>query len=89
MPNIVILPQFSPNCSGPDITLCLHVQGSDADNIIPDEVTLRGTLRALTHEHMMLMKQRIEEVSKKFRRAGAGLYTHTYAITWCLAVSSE
>uniref|UniRef100_A0A383VWA3 Peptidase M20 dimerisation domain-containing protein n=1 Tax=Tetradesmus obliquus TaxID=3088 RepID=A0A383VWA3_TETOB len=34
---------------------------SDADNIIPDHVTLRGTLRALTHEHMMLLKQRIEE----------------------------
>jgi hypothetical protein len=41
----------------------VHVQtNSDADNIIPDHVSLRGTLRALTHEHMMLMKQRIEEV---------------------------
>jgi metal-dependent amidase/aminoacylase/carboxypeptidase family protein len=38
------------------------LQGSDADNIIPDEVVMRGTLRALTHEHMMLMKRRIEEV---------------------------
>eukprot|EP00882_Tetradesmus_deserticola_P016803 GHRQ01017967.1.p1 GENE.GHRQ01017967.1~~GHRQ01017967.1.p1 ORF type:complete len:233 (+),score=107.26 GHRQ01017967.1:53-700(+) len=34
---------------------------SDADNIIPDHVTLRGTLRALTHEHMLLMQQRIEQ----------------------------
>lgn len=34
---------------------------SDADNIIPDHVTLRGTLRALTHEHMTHMRQRIEE----------------------------
>jgi metal-dependent amidase/aminoacylase/carboxypeptidase family protein len=34
---------------------------SDADNIIPDHVMLRGTLRALNHEHMMLLKQRIEE----------------------------
>jgi metal-dependent amidase/aminoacylase/carboxypeptidase family protein len=40
--------------------LCVQTN-SDADNIIPDHVTLRGTLRALTHEHMMLLKQRIEE----------------------------
>jgi IAA-amino acid hydrolase len=40
----------------------MGVQGSDADNIIPDEVTLRGTLRALTHEHMMFIKRRIEQV---------------------------
>lgn len=38
------------------------LQGSDADNIIPDEVVLRGTLRALTHAHMMFIKKRIEEV---------------------------
>lgn len=38
------------------------LQGSDADNIIPDRVILRGTLRALTDEHMMYMKQRIEEM---------------------------
>eukprot|EP00878_Enallax_costatus_P041075 GHUV01047536.1.p1 GENE.GHUV01047536.1~~GHUV01047536.1.p1 ORF type:complete len:305 (+),score=61.41 GHUV01047536.1:82-996(+) len=39
-----------------------QLQGSDADNIIPDRVTLGGTLRALTHEHMMYLKERIEEV---------------------------
>lgn len=39
---------------------CLQTN-SDADNIIPDHVTVRGTLRALSHEHMMLLKQRIEE----------------------------
>jgi metal-dependent amidase/aminoacylase/carboxypeptidase family protein len=45
-------------------------QGSDADNIIPDEVSLRGTLRALTHEHMMFIKRRIEEVSAQKGSAG-------------------
>eukprot|EP00879_Flechtneria_rotunda_P009680 GHRR01010129.1.p2 GENE.GHRR01010129.1~~GHRR01010129.1.p2 ORF type:complete len:211 (+),score=62.92 GHRR01010129.1:2489-3121(+) len=37
------------------------LQGSDANNVIPDSVTLAGTLRALTHEQMMYMKQRIDE----------------------------
>ena len=45
--------------------LFVCAQGSDADNIIPDEVILRGTLRALTHEHMMFIKHRIEQVSLK------------------------
>lgn len=52
------------------------LQGSDADNIIPDEVTLRGTLRALTHDHMMFIKQRIEQVRLSvlsFQKAACGL----------------
>jgi IAA-amino acid hydrolase len=47
------------------LLLFVCAQGSDADNIIPDEVILRGTLRALTHEHMMFIKQRIEQVSRQ------------------------
>jgi IAA-amino acid hydrolase len=42
--------------------LARRLQGSDADNITPDHVVLRGTLRALTHAHMMYIKHRIEEV---------------------------
>lgn len=37
-------------------------QGSDANNIIPDQVAMGGTLRALTHEHMMYLKGRIEDM---------------------------
>lgn len=33
------------------------VRAGDAYNVIPDDVMLGGTLRALTHEHMMLMKR--------------------------------
>jgi hypothetical protein len=58
--NVLLSSCFIP---APKVTVSVVIaQGSDADNIIPDEVILRGTLRALTHEHMMFIKQRIEQV---------------------------
>lgn len=53
-------------------------QGSDADNIIPDEVVLRGTLRALTHEHMMFIKGRIEQMVP----AVVGAYQCNGTVDW-------
>eukprot|EP00775_Hariotina_reticulata_P002885 gene2885-3175_t len=47
---------------GSTVLSVTQLQGSDADNIIPDHVVLRGTLRALTHAHMMHIKHRIEEM---------------------------
>ncbi|KAF8058874.1 ILL5 [Scenedesmus sp. PABB004] len=57
-----------------------QLQGSDADNIIPDVVTLRGTLRALTHEHMEFMRRRIEEVVP----AAVGAYQCNGTVDWQL-----
>eukprot|EP00878_Enallax_costatus_P009016 GHUV01009428.1.p1 GENE.GHUV01009428.1~~GHUV01009428.1.p1 ORF type:complete len:349 (+),score=78.27 GHUV01009428.1:168-1214(+) len=39
-----------------------HLQGSDANNITPDNVTLRGTLRALSTSDMQQLQHRVEEM---------------------------
>ncbi|KAI8472795.1 MAG: hypothetical protein J3K34DRAFT_384117 [Monoraphidium minutum] len=36
------------------------IQAGDTYNVIPDAVILGGTMRALTHEHMMYLKGRVE-----------------------------
>ncbi len=36
--------------------------GEGAYNVIPDSATFGGTLRSLAHEHLMYLKQRMEEV---------------------------
>lgn len=36
------------------------LQAGDTYNVIPDSVLLGGTMRALTHEHMMYLKGRVE-----------------------------
>ncbi|EIE22283.1 amidohydrolase, partial [Coccomyxa subellipsoidea C-169] len=38
--------------------------GEGAYNVIPDSATFGGTLRSLAHEHLMYLKQRMEEVVK-------------------------
>ncbi|KIY96289.1 hypothetical protein MNEG_11671 [Monoraphidium neglectum] len=39
------------------------LQAGDAYNVIPDSVMLGGTMRALTHEHMMYLKGRVEAMA--------------------------
>ncbi|GBF94731.1 IAA-amino acid hydrolase-like [Raphidocelis subcapitata] len=39
------------------------VQAGDTYNVIPDAVVLGGTMRALTHEHMMYLKGRVEAMA--------------------------
>mmetsp|Transcript_2076 Transcript_2076/g.6171 ORF Transcript_2076/g.6171 Transcript_2076/m.6171 type:complete len:324 (+) Transcript_2076:603-1574(+) len=38
-------------------------EAGDAHNVIPNSVTLRGTLRAMTMQHMRHLKRRIEELA--------------------------
>ena len=37
--------------------------GEGAYNVIPDSANFGGTLRSLSHDHLMYLKQRMEEVS--------------------------
>ena len=39
------------------------LRAGDAYNVIPDEVVLGGTMRALTHDHMMYLKGRVEAMA--------------------------
>ncbi|KAF6258480.1 hypothetical protein COO60DRAFT_1518753 [Scenedesmus sp. NREL 46B-D3] len=57
----VLVSRETPPLGSAVLSITQLQTNSDADNIIPDHVTLRGTLRALTHEHMTHMRQRIEE----------------------------
>ena len=38
------------------------MQGGDAFNVIPHATTLRGTIRALSTENLMAMRERVEEI---------------------------
>lgn len=40
--------------------------GEGAYNVIPDRATFGGTLRSLSHDHLMYLKQRFEEVTCDF-----------------------
>ncbi len=37
--------------------------GEGAYNVIPDSANFGGTLRSLSHDHLMYLKQRMEEAS--------------------------
>lgn len=39
------------------------VAGEGAYNVIPDRSSFGGTLRSLSHEHLMRLKRRVSEVS--------------------------
>lgn len=45
------------------------IQGGTADNIIPDEVVFRGTIRTFSNETRAFVKQRVQEVAELTGRA--------------------
>ncbi len=45
------------------------IQGGTADNIIPDEVTFKGTIRTFSDEMRAFVKQRVQEVAELCGRA--------------------
>jgi len=62
------------------LKLEIWLQGADADNIIPEQVFLRGTVRTLSHEQMVQLQQRIEEVVSSV----AAAYRCNGTVDWLL-----
>ncbi|EFJ47428.1 hypothetical protein VOLCADRAFT_81528 [Volvox carteri f. nagariensis] len=57
----VVSRETSPLGSG--VLSITMLRAGDAYNVIPDEVVFGGTIRGLTHEHLMFMKRRLEEMA--------------------------
>ena len=51
--------------------------GEGAYNVIPEFATFGGTIRSLSHEHLMLLKRRVTEA-----RAGLPGTTLSIAVRW-------
>ncbi|GFR48947.1 hypothetical protein Agub_g10961, partial [Astrephomene gubernaculifera] len=57
----VVSRETSPLGSG--VLSITMLRAGDAYNVIPDSVMFGGTIRGLTHEHLMFMKRRLEEMA--------------------------
>ncbi|PNW70634.1 hypothetical protein CHLRE_17g728100v5 [Chlamydomonas reinhardtii] len=74
----VVSRETSPLGSG--VLSITMLRAGDAYNVIPDEVMFGGTIRGLTHEHLMFMKRRIEEMAP----AIAAGYSCNATVDWRL-----
>jgi len=54
------------------------IKGGSACNIIPEEVTFEGTVRAFTQEHREFLDKRIEEIIRGVTSAMRGGYEYLY-----------
>jgi amidohydrolase len=68
------------------ITQC---HGGDADNVIPEVVTLRGTCRSFTAEVRDLLERRIDEVARGIAAAHQVAASATYTRGYPATVNSE
>jgi amidohydrolase len=68
------------------ITQC---HGGDADNVIPEMVTLRGTCRSFTAEVRALLERRIDEVARGIAAAHEVAASVTYVRGYPATVNSE
>jgi hippurate hydrolase len=68
------------------ITQC---HGGDADNVIPEEVTLRGTCRSFAVEVRDLLERRIDEVARGVAAAHQVAVEVTYMRGYPATVNSE
>jgi amidohydrolase len=68
------------------ITQC---HGGDADNVIPQEVTLRGTCRSFAAEVRDLLERRIDEVARGLAAAHQVTVSVTYTRGYPATVNSE
>ncbi|GIL52966.1 hypothetical protein Vafri_8697, partial [Volvox africanus] len=75
----VVSRETSPLGSG--VLSITMLRAGDAYNVIPDEVMFGGTIRGLTHEHLMFMKQRLEEMAPTV----AAAYGCNATVDWRLA----
>ncbi|KAG2490995.1 hypothetical protein HYH03_010667 [Edaphochlamys debaryana] len=74
----IVSRETSPLGSG--VLSITMLRAGDAYNVIPDEVMFGGTIRGLTHEHLLYMKRRIEEMSP----AVAAAYGCNATVDWRL-----
>ena len=63
--------------------------GGDADNVIPQEVTLRGTIRSFTPEVRDLLERRVGEVARSVAEAHQVSATVTYTRGYPPTVNAE
>jgi amidohydrolase len=63
--------------------------GGDADNVIPQEVTLRGTIRSFTPEVRDLLERRVGEIARGVAEAHQVHATLTYTRGYPPTVNSE
>ncbi|MBD99302.1 MAG: N-acyl-L-amino acid amidohydrolase [Verrucomicrobia bacterium] len=74
--NIVVeLQQLSSRIAPPTIPTVLSfgkIQGEGATNVIPDTVTLEGTLRTMDEECRSLYHQKIQQIAQKIAEAHGG-----------------
>ena len=54
------------------ISITRLAAGEGAYNVIPEFATFGGTIRSLSHEHLMLLKRRVTEARADFQGTAHG-----------------